>query len=126
MLPEDLRYHRLLHVDDVGKLGDYWPNWDMWLRTAGVDDLDARRGLQFSDTGLAIQMAAEGRGVALGSRVLAAAELRSGRLIRPFAVSVPTTFAYYVVSPLAIAETPRVAAFRHWVMAEAGNDPLQG
>ena len=89
-----------------------------------MDGLDSRRGVQLSDTGLAIQMAAEGRGVALGSRVLAAAELRSGRLIQPFALSMPTTFAYYVVSPLAIAETPRVAAFRQWVLAEAGKDPL--
>jgi LysR family glycine cleavage system transcriptional activator len=124
--PEDLRHHALLHVDDVARLGDYWPDWEMWLRTADVEHLNSRRGLRFSDTGLAIRMAAEGKGVAMGSRVLAASELRTGRLVQPFAPSMPTTFAYYVVSPQAIADTPRVAAFRQWVLAEAGSDPLQG
>lgn len=124
--PHDLRWHALLHVDDALDTSDYWPNWAMWLHCAGVDSVDARKGLQFSNTGMAMQMACDGKGVALGSRVLAHAELRSGRLVRPFALSLPVAFSYYVVSPMAIADAPRVAAFREWILAEAWNDPLQG
>ena len=64
--------------------------------------------------------------MALGSRVLAQAELRSGWLVRPFALSLPVPFSYFVVSPMAIADSPRVAAFREWILAEAWNDPMQG
>ncbi len=125
-LPQDLQWHALLHVDDAPDTSDYWPNWAMWLHSAGVEGVDARKGLRFSDTGLAIRMACDGKGVALGSRVLAQAELRSGRLVRPFALSLPVVFSYYVVMPMAIADAPRVAAFREWILAEAWNDPLPG
>ena len=119
--PSDLRWHELLHVDDAVSV-DFWPNWEVWLHTAGVGHLAARKGLQFSDTGMALQMAVKGRGVALGSRVLASDDLASGRLVRPFELTMPVDFAYWLVCPLAIADAPRVRAFREWVLAAARDD----
>ncbi len=119
--PADLRWHRLLHVDDSAS-EDYWPNWAMWLHTAGEPGVDANKGTRFSDIGMALQVAAQGGGVALGSRVLAADDLAAGRLIRPFELSMEVAFAYYMVSPEAIADEPRVVAFREWVLAEAHAD----
>ena len=101
---------------------DYWPNWAMWLHTAGEPGVDANKGTRFSDIGMALQVAAQGGGVALGSRVLAADDLAAGRLIRPFELSMEVAFAYYMVSPEAIADEPRVVAFREWVLAEAHAD----
>ncbi|MCH7930192.1 MAG: hypothetical protein IIA01_06790, partial [Proteobacteria bacterium] len=50
----------------------------------------------------------------------------AGRLVKPFDISLPAEYAYYVVCPEATAERPKIAAFREWVLAEAarGEDEL--
>jgi LysR family glycine cleavage system transcriptional activator len=115
---EDLRWHTLLHVDGYAQ-DDYWPDWNMWLRSAGMSDLEVRRGLHFSQTTLALQAAVGGQGVALGSRVLAGNELAHERLVRPFTHGSRMSFAYYMVCPEALADEPRIAAFREWIIEEA-------
>ena len=42
----------------------------------------------------------------------------AGRLVKPFGMSLPATFAYYLVCPEATAERPKIAAFRDWLLAE--------
>lgn len=115
---EDLRWHTLLHVDGYAQV-DYWPDWTMWLHSAGIGEIEVRRGLHFSHTSLALQAAMDGHGVALGSRVLAGNDLKAGRLVRPFAYGSRMSFAYYMVCPEALADEPRIAAFRDWVIEEA-------
>ena len=110
--PEDLRHHVLLHDDDH-------TGWQLWLELAGVEGVDPRRGPIFTDSAMVVQAAAEGQGVALARRVLAAGDLAAGRLVQPFEVSVPHDLAYYLVSPEATAEQPRIRAFRAWLLAEA-------
>jgi LysR family glycine cleavage system transcriptional activator len=70
---------------------------------------------------MVVQAAIEGQGVALTSNVLAADDIRAGRLVRPFEISVgrPESFAYYVVAPQWKATQPKVKAFRDWVIAES-------
>ncbi|MFQ6022937.1 MAG: transcriptional regulator GcvA [Acidiferrobacterales bacterium] len=116
--PEDLRWHTLLHADYPPQ-NDYWPDWTMWLYSAGVTDVDANRGLRFNRTALALQAAVEGQGVALGSRVLAGHDLEVGRLVKPFEMTSPVAFAYYMVCPEARAHESCIAAFREWIIAEA-------
>ena len=116
--PDDLRHHALLHDDTRTSDGAY-PNWAMWLRAAGLEGIDPSRGPRFDYPGLVLEAAAAGRGVALALSTVAAADLAAGRLVRPFAVAVPTPFAYYVVCPQASAERPKVAAFQRWLRAEA-------
>jgi DNA-binding transcriptional LysR family regulator len=41
-------------------------------------------------------------------------------LVRPFELSLPTLFGYYVVTPRETAEQPAIAAFREWLIAKAG------
>jgi LysR family glycine cleavage system transcriptional activator len=98
---------------------DYWPDWNMWLHSAGIGDIEVRRGLHFSHTSMAFQAAMAGQGVALGSRVLAGNDLAAGRLIRPFAHGAHMSFAYYMVCPEALTDEPRIAAFREWIIEEA-------
>jgi LysR family glycine cleavage system transcriptional activator len=113
--PEDLRHHVLLHDDDH-------TGWQLWLELAGVAGVDPRRGPIFTDSAMVVQAAAEGQGVALARRVLAAGDLAAGRLVQPFEVSLPHDLAYYLVSPEATAEQPRIRAFRAWLLAEAEAD----
>jgi LysR family glycine cleavage system transcriptional activator len=115
---DDLRWHTLVHVDGYVQ-DDYWPDWTMWLHSAGIGDTELRRGLRYSHTSLALQAAVAGQGVVLGSRVLAGNDLAAGRLVRPFAHSSRMSFAYYMVCPEALADEPRIAAFREWIIDEA-------
>jgi LysR family glycine cleavage system transcriptional activator len=116
--PSDLKGHTLLHVE-WDTQNETAPNWRMWLLAAGVTDVDANRGPRFSLESMAAQAATEGHGVALISSVLVADDLAVGRLVRPFDLSLPGTFAYYVVAPEASADKPRVAAFFDWILGEA-------
>ena len=122
---DDLRWHTLVHVDGYVQ-DDYWPDWTMWLQSAGIGDAEVRRGLRYSHTSLALQAAVAGQGVVLGSRVLAGNDLAAGRLVRPFAHSSHMSFAYYMVCPEALADEPRIAAFREWIIDEAAASESSG
>jgi LysR family glycine cleavage system transcriptional activator len=113
--PGDLAHQVLLHDDGHG-------DWRTWLLAAGADRVDATRGPIFTDSGMVIQASMAGQGVALARGVLAADELAAGRLVRPFALSLPTEYAYYLVCPEHTAEHPKIAAFREWLLAEAGSE----
>ena len=110
--PADLARHTLLH--DV-----FTVDWAIWLHSAGIDNVDAHRGPTFLSSDHAIQAAVRGEGVVLGRSALVADDLAAGRLVRPFELSLPAGFAYYVVYPQRALQRPSVKAFRDWLMAEA-------
>ena len=116
-VPADLRFHTLLHDDTVVEEG-VRPGWADWLRSQGLDDVDATRGPHFSDASLAVEAALEAMGVALVLKPLVRAEIEAGRLAVPFDIAAPTSFAYYLVTPEAYAKIPHVAAFRAWLLEE--------
>lgn len=91
----------------------------MWLTAASVEGVvDPTHGPAFQRSNLVIQAAVAGLGVALGRSALVADELASGRLVRPFDISLPAEFAYYVVCPEGGADRPKVKAFRDWLLSE--------
>ena len=116
--PADLRRHTLLHVD-WSEQGETWPGWRMWLLAAGAEGVDATRGPRFSQESMAVQSAVDGHGVALTSSALVTDDIAAGRLIRPFDLSLPLDFGYYLLCPEATVEHPKVAAFRDWILAAA-------
>jgi LysR family transcriptional regulator, glycine cleavage system transcriptional activator len=109
--PEDLKHHTLIH-DDLPV------DWAMWLKMAGVDGIDPYRGLRFQSSVHAVQAAVQGEGIVLGRTAIIADDLQAGRLVQPFALSVPIDFAYYVVYPPQAAERPKIKAFRDWLFEE--------
>ena len=113
--PEDLARHTLLH-DEMRQ------DWRMWLLAAGVKGVDPTRGPAFNNSAMCVQAAIDGEGVALGRSALVAADVAAGRLVRPFAVNLPTEFAYYVVVAPQAEELPRVKAFVEWLAAEAATE----
>lgn len=114
--PGDLRHHTLLHVESDEF---FFPDWGTWLKAAGVDDIDARRGPRFNQLGLQVQAAVEGHGVALASSVLVTDDVFAGRLVRPFELAIEADLAYYLICQEEAAEQPRIVAFRDWVIDEA-------
>jgi LysR family transcriptional regulator, glycine cleavage system transcriptional activator len=115
-VPADLRAHTLLH-DEPRDL------WQLWLKMVGIADIDATRGPGFSDSGMVIQAAIEGQGIAIAKGTLAGDDLKAGRLVRPFDQSLPANYSYWLVCPEASAERPKIVAFRDWLLAEAGTVP---
>jgi len=117
--PDDLRHHTLLHIQWKME-SDAAPNWRMWLKAAGLNDIDPERGPQFSLESMAIQAAMDGQGVSLISTALVAEDIAAGRLVQPFPekVSQQTKFCYFLVYPEAHLQRPKVAAFRDWVGSE--------
>jgi LysR family glycine cleavage system transcriptional activator len=109
--PDDLKHHTLIH-------DDFQIDWAMWLRTAGVQGVDAHRGPRFESSVHAVQAAVQGEGVVLGRSALVADDLKAGRLVKPFTLSLPADLAYYVVYPTQSAERPKIKAFRDWLMEE--------
>jgi len=109
--PADLRAHVLLDDEQHGY-------WRAWLVAVGLDDLAPTAGLRLTDIGLALQAALAGQGVAMGRASLVEEDLAAGRLVRPFALSIPADYGIYAVCPEAAAERPKIAAFRDWLIAE--------
>jgi LysR family glycine cleavage system transcriptional activator len=106
--PEDIRDYALLRV---AHSPDDWP---MWFKETGVAKLPAK-GPEFDYYGQAMQAAADGVGVALGIRPYIDEDLRTGRLVTPFALSVPKGHWYLVYREFRKDE-PGFGAFRKWIM----------
>jgi len=115
-VPADLKHHTLLQDDVMGK--DDEPDWHTWLKAAGVSGIDGSKGPGFSDSAMVLQAAIEGQGVALGRWSLAAEDVAAGRLVQPFDVIVPTSYSYYVVSPIPTDSWRKVRLFREWMLEE--------
>src|SRR5258707_936970 len=83
----------LLH-DDSTDQSEAFPGWKMWLRAAGIDGVDWRKGPHFDQSALAIEAAASGLGVALAPAVLVESDLASGRLVRLDSAELSEPFSY--------------------------------
>ena len=46
------------------------------------------------------------------------ADLAAGRLVRPFALSLPDRFAYFIATAPGALDRPKVKAFRDWLREE--------
>ncbi|TWT14846.1 transcriptional regulator GcvA [Reyranella sp. CPCC 100927] len=119
--PRDLARFTLLH-DDSPDQDPSCPDWRMWLKAAGVTDVDATRGMRLNQSSLVLEAATAGHGVALAKGTLAAEDLRTGRLVRPFNVTQTLDFAYYLVCPRRKTSLAKVVALLRWLRAQTGND----
>jgi len=124
--PSDLKNHTLLHVDWGKKMEDPLPDWNMWLKSAGIEDVDATRGPVFTVEDMAIAAAARGSGIALASVYAVRDEIDKGILVMPFAQKMETSVAYWVVAPERTADNGKVKAFRDWILATAKETGLTG
>ncbi|MDB5868090.1 MAG: gcvA [Polaromonas sp.] len=114
----------LIHDDSLANRPEI-PTWDDWLKTAGMDAGDLRRGLRFSSADHALDAALEGAGVLLAHTIMAYDDLRNGRLVMPFKVVLPSRRAYHFVCPRTKETHRTVRAFREWLRDEVSRLDLQ-
>ena len=74
-----------------------WQPWTPWLRAANLTNLEPS-GRVYLDSGLVLQAAVLGYGVALGRSLLMHDALTEGRLIRLFELEVEDVYGRYVVN----------------------------
>jgi LysR family transcriptional regulator, glycine cleavage system transcriptional activator len=114
--PDDLRSATLLH-SDWRRSDPRNPTWRHWLKIAGLDGIDARAGLRFSDETHAIQAAVAGDGVALHSLLLVSEELEAGTLVVPFGPEIEG-FTLHLVHARGRPVAEPVAAVQAWLREE--------
>ncbi|MBI5132427.1 MAG: transcriptional regulator GcvA [Rhodopseudomonas palustris] len=111
--PQDLAEHTLLHTS-----GGYDDDWRLWLTAAGLPpDVSKLPGLTFDMTFMTVQAAIDGLGVAIGRTSYVETDIAKGRLVVPFKIALPDEWGFYLVSPLASADSPKLTAFRQWLIA---------
>jgi len=115
--PADLLGVPLLRNEGMGWDATH-PEWEDWLRDAGLEPAEPilRR---FDDAELTIRAAVSGLGVALAWRALVAEEVADGRLVELFPGRELASAFHFVCPPDRLA-LPKVAAFRAWIVEEAG------
>jgi LysR family glycine cleavage system transcriptional activator len=117
--PARLRDEDLIHTWWSPSFWSY-PTWSDWFDAAGAPRAPRPGvGPGVNMPALAIDMALQGLGVALAQHSLAAAEVRLGRLVAPFAVELPMLSPYAVVVPRSARRKRRVARAVAWLAAEA-------
>ena len=113
--PQDLARYTLLHSS-----GGYDDDWRLWLTAAGLpSDISKQRGLTFDLIFMTVQAAIDGIGVAMGRTSYVRDDIAKGRLVVPFKIALPADAGFYLVSPDAGEESPKLRLFRDWVLAAA-------
>ena len=90
--------------------------WEIWLHAAGIGQVDVTSGVVLDDENVALQMAVDGGGIAMGATPLIDGEVSSGRLVKPFPTVVPSKRSYHLLSTQDALTEQNVAAFRDWVI----------
>jgi LysR family transcriptional regulator, glycine cleavage system transcriptional activator len=91
---------------------------DAWRAAAGLPTSVPAGTTRFDSYLLAIEAAIEGQGIAVVPSFLVAADLRSGRLVAPFDVSIPQPRRWYLVCRTGQQQLPHVQAFGDWLQRE--------
>jgi LysR family glycine cleavage system transcriptional activator len=111
--PEDLAHYALLHSS-----GGYDDDWRQWLTAAGLPaDISKQPGLTFDLIFVTVQAAIDGIGVAMGRTSYVQDDIAKGRLVVPFKIALPADAGFYLVSPEAVDDPPKLKLFRQWLVA---------
>jgi LysR family glycine cleavage system transcriptional activator len=116
--PEDLAHHTLLHT--AGGMSD---DWQLWLTAAGLE-LPRSHGVSFDLTFVTLQAAIDGMGVAIGRTSYVEDDIAKGRLVVPFKIALPADAGFYLVTPKERSHSPKLDAFRSWLIEAARNKPM--
>jgi len=113
-----IRDNELIHV----RIADL-PRHHMWsqlVKQANLGPVSFERGLVFDTALLAVQYALSGEGLALVDLNLFREDIASGRLVRPFDVTLDEGYGYYLIThPEALSDTA-IAMFRSWLIEHFG------
>lgn len=96
------------------------PTWHAWFAKSGVDRPIDAKGYQIGMSGLSLDLARDGVGVALGQKVMAAGDLAAGRLVPVSDVTIELGHPYCLVHPRSKARKAGLQALIDWLTKDAG------
>ncbi|MEF3091262.1 LysR family transcriptional regulator [Raoultella sp. WB_B2P2-3] len=98
-------------------------DWSLWLTQFSPDaPLAMRKNQHFDTMDLAITAAMQGLGIAIADATLVAEDLRVGRLLRPFALSVKTGASYRLLVRASQSKADGLARFREELVNPESHD----
>ncbi|NOD75809.1 LysR substrate-binding domain-containing protein [Ruegeria sp. HKCCD4332] len=97
-------------------LNDTHGLWPLFLDRVGVSGKP--RTMSFSQTGLAIDAALSGQGIALANAPLVASELATGRLVQPLEDVLIEDLGFYIVAPRKPRQPQMVEIMRNWLLSQ--------
>lgn len=106
----------LIHTDWGPGFGSL-PSWEAWFERCGLPRTGRDKGFVVSMSGLALDFARGGLGVALGQRLMAEDDLQAGRLVALSAVSIPLGHPYSLVHPRGRARKAGLQKLNSWLRA---------
>lgn len=109
----------LLH-DESALVAPGLPTWSAWFAEAGAPRDIRGEGILFSNSHMALSAAVAGQGFALGLSPLVDDDLAAGRIVRPFATEIESSFGFWFVCARERIAEPKIAAFRDWLFSEIG------
>ena len=98
-------------------------DWDIWMDAAGVSEKSAKLHATFDTYPLARDAALKGMGIAMARHPFAAADIQSGRLIRPFNASASEPGKWYLYIRKKLATETRTRMFCDWLRSQVNDDP---
>jgi LysR family transcriptional regulator, glycine cleavage system transcriptional activator len=112
--PGDMLNHVLIDRNDI------W--WPLWFEAAGLprNAATTRNSIDVDTQQMAAIIAVAGSGIALVSPAFISEDLKSGRLIKIFDISATSGSSYYLAYSENRRTTPKIQAFRDWILKEAG------
>lgn len=114
VVPADLRHFTLLHSDTCTR------NWQSWLEFAGAPSvLREARSMSFDSCMMSFQAANAGLGFAVANRAYIQQDVDTGHLIAPFDLLHPNPMGWHLVCPRMHLGSPKLEAFRAWLLEEA-------
>lgn len=113
--PENLLGLPLIH-DLTMDAHSGFTTWDTWLQYNQISNEQTQRGLKINNSAAVLQAAIDGHGVALARSVMAADDLKTGRLIRLYPdMQCSSVLAYYMVYREECQNMPKLVAFKTWL-----------
>ncbi len=94
------------------------PTWHAWFAKSGIDRPIDAKGYQIGMSGLSLDLARDGVGVALGQKVMAAGDLAAGRLVPVSDVTIELGHPYCLVHPRSKARKAGLQALIDWLTKE--------
>ncbi len=111
--PADLQQQVLLHPTRDER------DWALWLKAANTRLSNLAQGHHFETLDLAMTVASQGSGVAIGDSALIGEDLKAGRLATPFELRVSTGMGYYLVYPPGTEPSAGLEQLMDWLVSQA-------
>ena len=92
------------------------PTWHSWFVKAGMSPPNDTKGFQIGRSGLVLDLARDGVGVALGQRMMAAEDLAAGRLVQLSDVRIALGHPYCLVHPRIKTRRAGLLSLANWLV----------